>query len=85
VLRHAGVERAQAAVARTAERLELRVSDAGRGFDPQPALAGREAATGAGLRGMRDRVELFAGRLEIVSAPGQGTLVWATVPLLETP
>jgi signal transduction histidine kinase len=84
VLRHAGVDSAQVAVARAGGLLELRVADGGRGFDPQAALAGREAA-GSGLRGMRDRLELFGGRLEIASAPGQGTLVAARVPLLETP
>jgi len=32
---------------------------------------------------MRDRIELFGGRLEITSEPGQGTLVAASVPLAE--
>ncbi|MES1210871.1 MAG: ATP-binding protein, partial [Acidobacteriota bacterium] len=83
VLRHAGVDRAQVAVSRSGELLVLRVSDAGRGFNAQATLAASEMATGAGLRGMRDRLELFGGRLEIVSAPGQGTLISAAIPLLE--
>ncbi|HEX7184916.1 MAG TPA: sensor histidine kinase [Thermoanaerobaculia bacterium] len=82
VLRHSGVDRAQVAVSRAGGRLELRVADHGRGFDVQAALTGREAATGSGLRGMRDRLELFGGRLEI-SSTGEGTLVSAAVPLLE--
>jgi two-component system, NarL family, sensor kinase len=85
VLRHAGVGRAAVAVSRDTEFLELRIADQGRGFDVGAALAGREAASGAGLRGMRDRLELFGGRLELVSTPGEGTLVSAVVPLLETP
>jgi two-component system NarL family sensor kinase len=84
VLRHAAAEVAQVAVSRAGGLLELRISDGGRGFDPAAAL-GREAATGLGLRGMRDRLELFGGRLEIVSAPGQGTLISAAVPLMEAP
>jgi two-component system NarL family sensor kinase len=83
VLRHAGAESAEVAVRRGARALELRVADSGRGFDAAAALADREAVTGSGLRGMRDRLELFGGRLEIVSAPGRGTTVAATVPLLE--
>jgi len=83
VLRHAGVDRARVAVSRTGELLVLRVSDDGRGFDPQTTLAGGEAVTGSGLRGMRDRLELFGGKLEIVSTPDQGTVVSAVVPLLE--
>lgn len=83
VLRHSGVEAARVAVARAGGLLELRVSDRGRGFDPQATLTGGESATGSGLRGMRDRLELFGGRLDLVSAPGQGTVVSAAIPLLE--
>lgn len=85
VLRHAGVDRAEVGVSCLGTLLELRISDSGKGFDPQSLLAGGEAATGSGLRGMRDRVELFGGRLEIFSSPGRGTLVTAEVPLLEAP
>jgi two-component system NarL family sensor kinase len=81
VLRHAGAERAQVAVRRAGDELQLRVADAGRGFDPQAVLQG--GAAGSGLRGMRDRLELFGGRLEIASAPAQGTVVTAVVPLVE--
>ncbi|HEX9943014.1 MAG TPA: sensor histidine kinase, partial [Thermoanaerobaculia bacterium] len=84
VLRHADVGHAEVAVSRSRGLLELRVSDRGRGFDTQAVLAGGEAATGSGLRGMRDRLELFGGRFEIASVPGQGTVISAAVPL-ETP
>ena len=83
VLRHAGVDRARVAVQRAGELIALRVADAGRGFDPAAALGG--GAAGSGLRGMRDRLELFGGRLEIVSAPGQGTRLAAELPLTEIP
>jgi len=85
VLRHAGVDRATVAVARVEGLLELQVADHGQGFDVQTALAGREAAAGSGLRGMRDRLELFGGRLELASEPAEGTIVSAVVPLLEAP
>jgi two-component system sensor histidine kinase UhpB len=85
VLRHAMVDRARVAVACSGERLELQVVDGGRGFDAQAVLAGRDGESGSGLRGMRDRLELFGGRLELTSAPGRGTRVAATVPLLEAP
>jgi two-component system, NarL family, sensor kinase len=85
-LRHADVDRAKVTVARAGDCLDLRIVDDGRGFDPEATLAGGEAtATGSGLRGMRDRLELFGGRLEIASAPGQGTLIVASIPLLEAP
>jgi signal transduction histidine kinase len=85
VLRHAGVDRATVEVSRTAGLLQLRISDRGLGFDADATIVGREAAAGSGLRGMRDRLELFGGRLELSSQAGQGTLVAAAVPLLEAP
>ena len=81
VLRHSGVDRAQVAVRRSGEILELRIADAGRGFDSEAAFDGGAATTGSGLRGMRDRLELFGGRLELASAAGQGTHILAVVPL----
>jgi two-component system sensor histidine kinase UhpB len=85
VLRHAGVDRAAVEVRHAGEGLELRVTDHGRGFDPQAALAPGAAATGSGLRGMRDRLELFGGRLDLTSAPGQGTRLSAVIPAVEAP
>jgi signal transduction histidine kinase len=82
ILRHAGVDRAQVAVRRAGEFVELRVADAGKGFDPRAVLAGVAGGNaGSGLRGMRDRLELFGGRLDLVSAPGEGTVLSAAVPL----
>jgi len=84
VLRHSGARQAAVSVSRAGGLLELRISDRGRGFDARAAFAGHEAA-GSGLRGMRDRLELFGGRLELVSTPDQGTVISARVPLLEVP
>ena len=48
--------------------------DDGRGFDP-------DAATGGfGLLGMRERVGLVQGKVEVTSAPGDGTTVRARIP-----
>ncbi|MEM6995536.1 MAG: ATP-binding protein [Myxococcota bacterium] len=53
------------------------VTDDGRGFDPDDVVIGRSR----GLVGMRERAELLGGRLELQSAPGQGTTVRAMLPL----
>jgi signal transduction histidine kinase len=61
----------------TAEERHLRltIADDGAGFDvTQPR-------TGFGLRSMRERVEEVSGTFAIRSAPGEGTVVVATVPL----
>jgi len=53
------------------------VSDDGAGYDA------RRTAMGSGQRNMADRLAALDGRLEVRSAPGQGTVVTARVPLLQ--
>lgn len=55
----------------------LRVRDAPGGFDVGSALK----KGGLGLISMEERVRLVNGKLTIESAPGQGTIVTASVPL----
>lgn len=55
-------------------RLQLQVVDDGIGFDPAQRPAG------SGLSGMRERLRLFEGVLEVHSAPGHGTRIRAVVP-----
>lgn len=56
-------------------RIELAVADDGLGFD-----TGAVACGSHGLVGMRHRMLAVHGRLDIVSAPGEGTLIRAAVP-----
>jgi two-component system NarL family sensor kinase len=83
VLKHAEVDRAKVTLRHAGQHLELTISDAGSGFDPGGILGvgGSGATAGAGLRGMRDRLELFGGRLELTSVRGEGTLLSAVIPL----
>lgn len=55
-------------------RLVLEVDDDGPGFAPG------QAASGAGLQNMRDRMAAVGGTLEIDTGPGAGTRVRAEVP-----
>jgi signal transduction histidine kinase len=55
--------------------LRFEVRDDGRGFDVA------STASGAGCQNMRDRLEALDGRLEIHSAPGEGTSVVGVVPV----
>jgi two-component system sensor histidine kinase DegS len=52
------------------------IEDDGAGFDPR---AVRD--DGIGILGMRERLALLDGRLEIESRPGHGTTLVAEVPL----
>jgi PAS domain S-box-containing protein len=74
--RHAGATRVVVELARRDGALRLSVSDDGNGFDAAGA-----GSSGFGLRGMRERVELLDGRIEIDSGSGRGTRVAAALPL----
>lgn len=56
-------------------RLQLQVVDDGIGFDAAAPGAG------SGLSGMRERLRLFQGTLEVHTAPGHGTRLRAVVPV----
>ncbi len=58
------------------------VIDNGTGFDV-PAVLSRTGAESLGLIGIRERVEILKGKLQIQSAPGQGTQLCVTIPLEE--
>jgi PAS domain S-box-containing protein len=44
---------------------------------------GADPSEGTGLRGLVDRIAALDGRLEVVSPPGRGTRILATLPLSE--
>jgi signal transduction histidine kinase len=76
VVKHAGAEHVSIVVARRGRHVAATIDDDGRGFD-QTAV--REDALG--LVGMRERLALVGGTLEIESTPGAGTTIAAQVPL----
>ena len=59
----------------------LFVEDDGRGFDPESAAV--KESKRLGLVGMRERVLLAGGTLEIESSPGKGTVIYVRIPLPE--
>lgn len=75
--RHAQARRIRIRLQRRDEALLLEVRDDGRGCDPDAALA----SGGNGLSGMRERLRLYGGRLELAGAPGAGLRLSARLPL----
>lgn len=75
--RHAGRVGQWVTVTGSEGQLAIEVADSGKGFDPQVVTADSHL----GLAGMRERVEILGGTFEIVSAPGEGTVVRAQLPL----
>jgi PAS domain S-box-containing protein len=81
VIRHANAHAVQVELRRDDGGIALAVSDDGRGFDAARARLRATTGRSVGLAGMRERVTLAGGRLEIGStATGGGTKVKAWFP-----
>ncbi|MEK7437102.1 MAG: sensor histidine kinase [Pseudomonadota bacterium] len=77
--RHGGGRNQRVAVSGSAGEVCVEVADDGPGFDPNALkLDGH-----FGLNWMRERVELLGGNFEVRSAPGQGAVVRASLPLTQ--
>ena len=76
VAKHAHASQVRIALSCDAETVSLSVEDDGQGFDVQARMS-----RGIGLLGMRERIELLGGQLEVNSWPGQDTRLTARIPL----
>jgi signal transduction histidine kinase len=79
VVKHAGPARAQVTIGYHDQDVTVEVTDDGRGV-VAPTGDGR-AAVGHGLIGMRERVAVFGGDLEVGPRPGGGFRVAVRLPL----
>lgn len=77
-LRHSGASRIGITLAVAGDTLAVQIEDNGRGCDPA-------IAPGFGLAGLRDRVALLGGNLQLGRGPDGGTALRATIPLHEAP
>jgi signal transduction histidine kinase len=64
-------------IARSADYIELTVTDDGRGFDLE---AVRRNGNGLGLVSMEERAHVVGGDLQIITGPGQGTTIRVRIP-----
>src|SRR5262249_49067240 len=76
-VRHGRARHVQVTLRYEHDRLALHVTDDGCGFDVEVA---RRTSGHYGLVSMAERIEQVRGSLDIVSRPGRGTEVDATVP-----
>jgi len=77
VARHAHAANVEVCVDVDGDQLTVQIKDDGRGIS-QEELRG---AKSLGLVGMRERVHLISGTLDISGAPGKGTMVTVAVPM----
>jgi signal transduction histidine kinase len=76
VVKHAGAERVSILLRERDSKVAAVIEDDGRGFSPET-----ESESGLGLVGMRERVALVNGRLDVESAEAAGTTIVVEVPL----
>ena len=76
---HAAAARVAVRVEDRADRVEIEVSDDGRGFEKQ-ALTAAVTRGHIGLASITERVEALGGVVQINSAPGAGTRVQVVLP-----
>lgn len=75
IARHSGCAEAQIAFRVGASRIQLQVSDDGRGFDSS------QAGDGNGLVNIKQRAAKLGGTLEVISTIGKGTTVKLKAPV----
>lgn len=75
VLNYSEAREVSLSVLRHRDRIELTVTDDGRGFDPDKVAFGHH-----GLAGQRDRMLAVGGHFEVESTPGAGTRIRAFLP-----
>jgi signal transduction histidine kinase len=80
VLKHAHATHVEVTLDAPGDAIRLEVSDNGRGFD----AAGQPQRGKFGLMGMRERVLVLGGRVDINSAPGTGTSIQVSLPRTTT-
>jgi signal transduction histidine kinase len=81
IIQHSNAKNAVIILEYRDDDLWLRVSDDGVGFDVSKITDVEESGRGRGLFSMRERIGFLGGTSGIESQIGQGTAVWARVPI----
>ncbi len=80
-VKHSGATRVNVQVEVADADIILRVEDNGNGFNVEQVLQEADPSSGIGLIGMKERVEMLGGCLELDSEITRGTRVAAHVPI----
>jgi signal transduction histidine kinase len=81
-VRHGRATQVQIALNFEEGRIRLRVSDDGRGFEPNDHDAAPANGEHLGLLTMRERAARVRGQIDIISSPGHGTTIETSVPVM---
>jgi signal transduction histidine kinase len=82
IARHSGAKKASVRLDFHDTSIRVQIKDDGRGFNVDEAISSKDRPRGLGLVGMRERVSIVGGTLQIKTAPRRGgTLVKIVIPL----
>ena len=81
MVKHAGASVVSIDIAFTPDRISVAIADNGKGISDADLRKARQENR-LGLYGMRERVELLQGSLDIRPAAGSGTALLIMIPLL---
>ncbi|HEY5898116.1 MAG TPA: sensor histidine kinase, partial [Burkholderiales bacterium] len=84
VLRHARAQNIWVNLFTSDGRLSLSVRDDGHGFDVEAVRQKAASGSSLGLVSMEERIAFAGGTLELRAAPGEGTSLVATFPLMRS-
>jgi len=80
IARHSGAGNCRVSLQRRDGRIFATIADNGHGFDPEMMMMS-EKGRGLGLHGMKERIELVGGSLDLDSVPDQGATIQLEVPV----
>ncbi len=81
IARHADATRVAVLLEAAEKEVSMIVEDNGRGFYPSDPMPSDNTSRRLGLLGIRERLSLVSGTLEVESAPGLGCTLYIRVPL----
>jgi signal transduction histidine kinase len=79
VARHAQAGRVEVSIQKLPDSVCMKIKDDGKSFQVDRVLHGKGSKR-LGLLGMRERLEMIGGHLDVESAPGKGTTITAQIP-----
>jgi signal transduction histidine kinase len=80
IAKHAQADRVEVSLVKRDSRIYGSIHDNGKGFDLDKVLHPGSLEGGFGIIGIKERVSLLGGQIDIQSRPGFGTLIYIEIP-----
>jgi two-component system sensor histidine kinase DegS len=83
ILKHSAATHVSVELENKEGNLKIEIRDDGKGFDQDAVTRHQGPEAGFGLQGMRERIDILGGKMEIRTAPGAGTIINIVIPVSE--